>query len=653
MRIPDHVLDEIRARLPLSEVVGRRVSWDRRKSQPARGDFWACCPFHQEKSPSFHVDDRKGFYHCFGCGASGDHLRFVMETEGASFIEAVERLANDAGVALPARDAASERREERRKGLGEVAELAAAFFEAAFRAPVGRGARDYAERRGLSVETLRAFRIGYAPAERDALKRHLISKGVDEAAQVEAGLLIRPDDGRPAYDRFRGRLMIPIHDLRGRVVAFGGRALDGDQEPKYLNSPESPLFQKRTLLFNAHRAREAAHQSGSIIVVEGYLDAIAVWQAGIKGVVASLGTAFTEDQIRSLWRLAPEPVICFDGDRAGIAAAHRAVDRILPLVEAGRSFNFAFLPDGKDPDELIGLGGPDRFLAEIKAAAPLVDVLFERETGGGRFETPERRAALEKRLEDLVAMIPDARVVRGYRIAVRLRLSEMFDRLAGNERGGPGGRRRPWRPDGAGAPPPAERVAMAAPASEPSGVERLLLGLLVEYPGLVAGLGERLAAAPLRSDGHRRFRDALIALSEDGGAEFGQRLSGLDAGMVRLLRDVHGSGEPSPHGRRPGERLRQAFGLVAFHPSEEFIERYVAHLLDRLDLAAIADELAQAVARAGVDPDEASWQRIAALKQELQAGEEGWMADARELAEEARTIRMAYGSRLGLDAAAG
>lgn len=654
MRIPDSVLDDIRARLPLSEVVGRRVTWDRRKSQPNRGDFWACCPFHQEKSPSFHVDDRKGFYHCFGCGASGDHVRFVMETEGASFPEAVERLAADAGVAIPAADPVAARREEARRGLAEIVALAADFFEASFRAPAGAAVRDYAGRRGLTPETIREFRVGWAPGERDALKRHLLMKGVEEAAMVEAGLVIRPDDGRPAYDRFRNRLMIPIHDVRGRVVAFGGRALAADQEPKYLNSPETPLFQKRTLLFNAHRAREAARTAGSIVVVEGYLDAIAVFQAGIRGVVATLGTAFTEDQVVNLWRLAPEPVICFDGDRAGISAAHRAVDRILPLVEAGRSFNFAFLPDGKDPDELIAIGGPERFLAEVKAAQPLFDVLFGREAAGVRLDTPERRAALEKRFDELIGQIRDERVARGYRVAARVRLSELFGAAGlfgpgGDGRGERRGRGRREAGPPTGAAPAGRPVAMTAPAAEPTRVERLVLGLLVEYPWLLAVHGERIAASPLKVEAHRRFRDLLVSFAEDAAeGAFGDRLAELDGALVHVLRDVHGGGAA----RRAGERLREAFALVAFHPSEDFIERYFVHLLDRVDLAAIAADLDAAVTRAGAELDEASWERVQALKQEITAGEEAWTQAERDLADEARAVRAAYGASGPAEAAA-
>jgi DNA primase len=650
MRFPDHLLDEIRTRLPLSEVVGKRVSWDKRKSQPQRGDLWACCPFHQEKSPSFHVDDRKGFYHCFGCGASGDHIRFVMETEGLSFPETVERLAAEAGVPLPARDAETERREVRRKGLAEAVELAALFFEQRFRSGQGREAREYAERRGLSPETMHAFRIGYAPAERDALTRHLVASGVDEATVVEAGLAGRPDDGRALYDRFRNRLMIPIHDARGRVVAFGGRALAQGQDPKYLNSPETPLFSKRALLFNAHRAREAAHASGSIVVVEGYLDAIAVAQAGIRGVVATLGTAFTEEQIRALWRLAPEPVICFDGDKAGIAAAHRAIDRILPLVEAGRSFNFAFLPEGKDPDELIADGGPARFLAEVKAAAPLFDVMLERELAGARLDTPERRAALEKRLDDLVGSIKDQRVAREYRVAARLRLSERL--WGGGERpGGRGARQRSPEPMASTGGRP-----LSAPPPEPGAVDRLVLGLLVEHPGLVAAHYERIGALPLRSERHRAFRDALLHVVADEththeardaaggpGVMAGDVLARLDGPFFQILREVHGG----------GRRLRQAFGLLTFHPSADFVERYITLLFEKIEIAALAEEIEALTRRAGESIDEDAWERLKALNAEQARREAAYQADERALADEARTIRAAYGAGAGIEAAGG
>lgn len=650
MRLPDSILDEIRARLPLSEVVGRRVTWDRRKSQPSRGDFWACCPFHQEKSPSFHVDDRKGFYHCFGCGASGDHIRFVMETEGATFPEAVEKLAGEAGVVIPARDAESERREKARKSLVDVVQMAERFFQQSLAAPGGTDARAYITRRGLTAETVSTFGLGFAPAERDGLKRHLLAAGVPEAMMVEAGLLIRPDDGRPAYDRFRNRLMIPIHDLRGRVVAFGGRALTADQEPKYLNSPETPLFSKRTLLFNAHRAREAARTSGSVIVVEGYLDAIAVWQAGIRSVVATLGTAFTEDHVLSLWRLASEPVICFDGDRAGISAAHRAIDRILPLIESGRSFNFAFLPDGKDPDELIASGGPERFLAEIRAAVPLNEVLFEREIGAaGRLDTPERRAALEKRLDDLIGQIRDERVARGYRFAARMKVQEALRAAdpAPARRGEASAGRGGWQ-KGRGREPAAAVVLTSAPPAEPQELERLVLGLIVEFPALIARHAEAIARAPFLNEQHRLFRDRLQALTVEeiltageAGLEAGSAGARLDDGFFQLLAEVQGG---EGEGQRHGHRLRARFPILAFHPSEDFVERCFMHFLGRLELRAIESDLEAAIRHADADLTPESWARIQALQQEVLVRRDDIATEERNFSDEIRQIRTAWGS---------
>lgn len=649
MRLPDSLFDEIRARLPLSEVVGRRVTWDRRKSQPAKGDFWACCPFHQEKSPSFHVDDRKGFYHCFGCGASGDHIRFVMETEGATFPEAVEKLASEAGVAMPARDAESERREKARKSLADVVQLAERFFQDTLRGPAGADARAYIARRGLTAETVSTFGLGYAPAERDGLKRHLLAAGVSEAMMADAGLIIRPDDGRPAYDRFRNRLMIPIHDLRGRPVAFGGRALSADQEPKYLNSPETALFSKRTLLFNAHRAREAARTSGAVIVVEGYLDAIAVWQAGIHAVVATLGTAFTEEHAQSLWRLAPEPVICFDGDRAGIAAAHRAIDRILPLIESGRSFNFAFLPDGKDPDELIASGGPERFLQEIRAAVPLNAVLFEREiAAAGRLDTPERRAALEKRLDDLIGQIRDERVARGYRFAARVKLQEAMRVAAPPQAGrGEGGGRGGWQ-KGRGREAAPAAVLTSAPPAEPQELERLVLGLIVEFPALIARHAEAVARAPFLNEQHRLFRDRLQALTVEEILTAGEatlRAGGaggrLDDAFFQLLAEVQGS---EGEGTRRGHRLRARFPILAFHPSEDFIERCFLHFLSRLELRAIESDLEGAIRLADADLTPESWARIQALQHEVLVRRDDIATEERNFADEIRVIRSAWGS---------
>ena len=443
MRFAPSFLDEIRARIPISQVVGRRVTWDRRKTQASKGDFWACCPFHQEKSPSFHCDDRRGIYHCFGCGVTGDHFRFLTEKEGLSFPEAVERLASEAGLPMPARDERAEAEEKKRSSLYDVMDLAARFYEEALQKREGAAARGYLARRGLAAETQRRFRLGYAPSSRNALKEHLAQKGVGHEEMVAAGLLVAGDDVPVSFDRFRDRVIFPITDFRGRVVAFGGRAMSDDTPAKYLNSPETPLFSKGALLYNGAEARKAARDKGSIIAVEGYVDVIALVTAGFDNAVAPLGTALTERQLDLLWRMAEEPILCFDGDAAGLRAAYRAIELALPSLAPGRSVRFALLPDGKDPDDLIRDQGREAMAQVLAAARPLVDMIWTRETEGASFETPERRAALEGRLRDAARQIRDETVRRHYEQALRERVREFFGFSSGRAGERPARRERP------------------------------------------------------------------------------------------------------------------------------------------------------------------------------------------------------------------
>ena len=361
MRYPPHILDEIRARLPVSQVVARKVPLKKKGRE-----FSGLSPFKMEKTPSFFVNDQKGFYHCFASGEHGDIFTFLMKTEGLQFPEAVERLAAEAGVSLPKPDARDEVREDLRTRLVALMDTAAAFFEERLRADVGTEARRYVQKRGLKSETVREFRIGYAPNSRSALKDHLAKAGFTLDEMVASGMLIAGDDIPVAYDRFRNRVMFPIADARDRIIAFGGRALDPEQSAKYLNSPETPLFHKGHVLFNAHRARQAAHDRHRVIAVEGYMDVVALAEAGFMESVAPLGTALTEDQLKLLWRMCPEPTLCFDGDSAGKKAAFRAIDVALPHVKPGASLMFAFLPDGLDPDDLVRQQGP-----EAMEAAPL------------------------------------------------------------------------------------------------------------------------------------------------------------------------------------------------------------------------------------------------------------------------------------------
>jgi DNA primase len=420
MRFPPQFLDELRARIPVSEVVGKRV-----RLKKAGRERKGLSPFNKERTPSFFVNDQKGFYHDFSSGKHGDIFTFVMESEGASFPEAVERLAAMAGLAMPRPTEGDTAREDRRRTLHEVIELAAKFFEAALAGRAGAKARGYLADRGLDPATQLKFRIGFAPAERFALKEHLGGLGVAVADMVEAGLLVAAEDIPVPYDRFRNRIMFPIADLAGRAVAFGGRALDKDAPAKYLNSPETPLFHKGAMLYNAAVARRAAQQGAPVIAVEGYVDVITMVAAGYPATVAPLGTALTEDQLALLWRMADEPVLCFDGDAAGRRAAYRAIDLALPQLKPGKSLKFAALPQGHDPDDLVRSGGPGAMADVLAGARPLADALWTRETEAGRFDTPERRAGLEARVNAMTAAIGNEAVRRYYRQDLWQRLRQL------------------------------------------------------------------------------------------------------------------------------------------------------------------------------------------------------------------------------------
>jgi DNA primase len=421
MRFTPQFLDELRARLPVSEVVGRRV-----KLRKAGREWKGLSPFNQEKTPSFFVNDQKAMWFDFSSGKNGNIFDFLMLTEGVSFPEAVERLAQQAGVPLPVMTREAQAQEERRKTLHEVLELAAVFFQSTLASRNGARGRGYLLDRGIHAPTQLKFRLGYAPGEQYALKEHLGAAKVPVEDMIEAGLLVSGDDIAVPYDRFRDRVMFPITDWRGRVIAFGGRALDKDVSAKYLNSPETPLFHKGATLYNIAGARKAAHDGAHVVAVEGYTDVIAMVTAGLEATVAPLGTALTSDQLALMWRMADEPILCFDGDEAGRRAAYRAVDLALPLLKPGKSLKFAALPDGQDPDDLARSGGRDAIEDVIGAARPLAEVLWTRESEAGPFDTPERRAALEARVAQVAATIGDETVRRYYKQDLAARLRRMF-----------------------------------------------------------------------------------------------------------------------------------------------------------------------------------------------------------------------------------
>jgi DNA primase len=582
MRFPPNFLDELRARLPVSEVVGRRV-----RLKKAGREWKGLSPFNKERTPSFTVNDQKGFFHDFSSGKHGDIFGFVMETEGVEFPEAVERLAAMAGVPMPVATQEAEAEQRHRRSLHDVIELAAKFFEQTLAARPGAKARGYLADRGLEPAAQLKFRLGYAPPDRFALKEYLGGQGVSVELMVEAGLLVAGDDIPVPYDRFRDRVMFPISDLRGRIVAFGGRALDKDAPAKYLNSPETPLFHKGGLLYNAAPARAAANDGAPLIAVEGYIDVIAMVTAGFSATVAPLGTALTDDQLGLLWRMADEPILCFDGDTAGRRAAYRAVDLALPQLRPGKSLSFAMLPDGQDPDDLVRAGGRGAMSDVLASARPLADVLWTRETESGRFDTPERRAGLEAQLAQVIAAIPDA-VRKYYRQDFDGRLRELFVPAAAiHSRGSP----YPKQSRQAGRSPlaPAPVVASARLSASPivrgfravlQPREALILLAIVNHPWLLEGHAEELADIEfLHPDADRLRRELLAVAAGRGPTEpdvLRQTLQERNLGSMLAKVEValtHSADWPARQGAAPDDVRQWWAHVVTLHRKSRTLNR--------------------------------------------------------------------------------
>jgi DNA primase len=490
MSLPPGFLDELKTRVSLTQVVGRKVMWDRRKSNQAKGDMWAPCPFHQEKTASFHVDDRKGFYYCFGCQAKGDLVSFVQETENVGFMEAVELLAKDAGMTMPARDPKAAEKADRATQLAKATEAAVGHFRLQLKTQAAADARTYLERRGLSQTILDRFEIGFAPGSRNATHQALAAKGIPAEHILEAGIATKPDDGGAPYDAFRDRIIFPIRDPRGRCIGFGGRAMDPNARAKYLNSRETPLFDKGRALYNHGPARTAAGQGQPLIVAEGYMDVIALVAAGFEAAVAPLGTAITEAQLEMVWRISPEPVIALDGDKAGLRAAMRLLDLALPHLGPDRSLRFAILPEGQDPDDLIRARGPGAMREAIDTAEPLVKLLWRRETEGQTFDTPERRAGLDVRLRTAVGLIKNQSLQRHYGDAIAAMRRELFRPRNTDAR-------KPWTKGrrGFAEAPAAPLAATRALAGQLSGEHlrlALILATLCRYPELIDAFEDRL-----------------------------------------------------------------------------------------------------------------------------------------------------------------
>ncbi|MDZ7587669.1 MAG: DNA primase [Parasphingorhabdus sp.] len=604
MSLSPQWLDQLRGRITLSSLIGRSM-----KLQKAGREYKGCCPFHNEKTPSFTVNDEKGFYHCFGCSAHGDAIRWMTDQRGLGFMDAVKELAAEAGLDVPAPDPRAAAQAEARNGLHDVMAAAQDWFVAQLNGMAGADARDYLARRGIKQKTIETFGFGFAPDSRDALKSALAQFDIE--LLVEAGMLIKVDDKQP-YDRFRGRLMIPIRDARGRVIAFGGRILgDGDaatgsaQAAKYLNSPDTPLFDKGRTLYNLDRASPASRQTGRIIVVEGYMDAIALSQAGFEDVVAPLGTALTEHQIERLWKMVETPTLCFDGDAAGQKAAMRAATRALPLLRPGHSLQFATLPPGQDPDDVLRANGPAAMVALLGAAHSLIDHVWQFELAAAPLETPEEKAGCKKRLLDHVAAIGDAEVARHYGEALRNRYDAQFFppreyRARGYGSGGLRGNRATAKRD--------FRVAQkpVVIASHDLRIARAILGGLLRHPSQISANFELLLLLDLGEAESQAMLGAMIdAAKGDATLDKDRLFTILEAlGMYNMAKGLlradalnftfnreHPADAPEAARERAYRDLGEAIKVVAMRPQiDNALAAATRSMAERLDEASFAEQ---------------------------------------------------------------
>ncbi|MCF6274632.1 MAG: DNA primase [Robiginitomaculum sp.] len=510
MQFGEHFIEEIKARLRPSDVIGKHVKLKRQGRE-----FAALSPFTNEKSPSFFVNDEKGFYHCFSSGKHGDIISFLMEVEGLSFPETVERLALQAGMELPAVDPQAEARAASNKKTISWIERSKEFFEKSLRREIGKEARTYLKGRGLTGEDCKRFGIGFAPDSFNALVDELTQAGASMDRLVEAGMVIRPDDERQnkkPWDRFRNRIMFPITDARGRLIAFGGRAMEVGAKAKYLNSPETNIFHKGSVLYRYPEARKALHSPSNgargLIVAEGYMDVIALVRAGFEHACAPLGTALTEDQLTLLWRAGPEPTLCFDGDKAGLRAAFRSVERALPLLRPAQTLRFALMPEDMDPDDLIRAKGAEAMKRILEKSIPLVDMLWRREVEREVLDSPEAKAGLKNRIFEALRDISDEGVRDQYKTALLGR----FDKEFGRPKWTPGGKNKTW---GAKQKPTKTQQSKMQPQAQQMARERRLVGAVLEWPELLERVDQTLFSLKFSSSACESLQNALLSYWQD------------------------------------------------------------------------------------------------------------------------------------------
>jgi DNA primase len=592
MSLPPGFLDELQSRLSITQVVGRKVLWDNRKSNPAKGDMWAPCPFHQEKTASFHVDDRKGFYYCFGCHAKGDAISFVRETENVDFIEAVRILASEAGMPMPERDPQAQAKADRRGQLTEVMEQAVKYFGLQLRSGAGAAARDYLKGRALAPQVQERFELGFAPGGWQGLWDHLTGKGVPPDLILACGLAKESDRGSKPYDVFRNRIMFPIRDARGRCIAFGGRAMDPGDTAKYLNSPETELFDKSRTLYNHGPAREAAGKGQPLIVAEGYMDVIALVADGFEAAVAPLGTAVTEHQMQMLWRIADEPLIALDGDKAGLRAALRVVDLALPLLEVGKSLRFVLMPEGKDPDDLLRAGGARAMQTLIDGAQPMVQLLWRRETEGRRFDSPERKAALERVCLEATGRIRDPSVRGFYERELKDLRWQLFNPRRAPRAPQHGARKGRWQPPENARASTISSALVSADATEAVRLrEAVILAALMSCPEMAEEFEPQIERMDCRDPEHAALRAAILRHAHAGAETLRAQITAEigDGPLEKLMRLPHVA--ISPPVRHPNDAERAALTLREEFAKLSAVKGAEAELREAVeDIEGLADE---------------------------------------------------------------
>ena len=604
MSFPADFLDELRSRIRISEVIGRKLKLIKRGRE-----FIALCPFHNDSKPSLSVVDEKNFYHCFACGAHGDIIKFTMETEGLNFIESVDKLANLAGLEVPKQDPIERAKEARRRTLREVVEEVTTYFEEFLRKAPTKAGLDYLKERGLSDRTIKSFRLGLAPANSKTFRVNMQDRGIEEKLLEEAGLIKKSAASSSTYDYFRGRLIFPISDRRGQIIGFGGRALN-NQEPKYLNSPETSLFQKGQILYQGQMTREIAHKTDQVIVVEGYMDVISLAEVGINNAVAPLGTALTERQIRELWKFSTEPIICFDGDSAGMRAAVRASDRLLPILEPGLSARFASLPPGEDPDDIVRRGGANKFRELLEASTGLSDFFWEMEKSNGSLDTPEKQAAFFKRIRKRVGEIKNQTVREAYKDSIEANINNFRASMRAVKSGMDApyngySRSNSYKPIRSSISNKAARVNITQTMERRQ--KQAILAAFLMHPSLVEDFGEALGYLELGDPFLDKLRLDILDIYADEGLINSQYLK------KRLF-------ERGYTDNFDGVLEDKALAHIAFAGPGVAVQKArdgVRELLSRIGKYQLEEQIALATNAVMDDLNEVNWNRLSSLRAAL------------------------------------